>query len=365
MIGPHEQNASKTLYSVKKQRNYCLLLFETIGSIFIVFIHIAFPGQLGDIIKYFARFGVPLFYVVAGYYLIQPNTDKIALRAKLKKRIIHIAMLALFSEAFYFAINLCINQHQVSTYLSSTFTLRNFLNCVLLNVPLFSYPNWFLLAMLYSYIFMYLFSGLFLNKNRWIIAFTLISIVAIILNLIFRPTDITILGNKITDYIYGNWLFTGLPFICFGILLKKRNQFFIKFKIPFIVLTLFIFGILMTVELFLYRHYLGIYIEFGFFNILFVATIVALSIKVPMLCHKIWLFNLKGNWTAYLYILHPAFISFIIIAFYNVASNYSTLFSYLEPIMVLILSMTSAIILNWLIVFVKEKHAHKLNSENQ
>ena len=56
------------------QRNQNIDFFKGIACILIVFIHAPFPEFFGDyIIKPIARFAVPFFFMVSGYFLYHSN----------------------------------------------------------------------------------------------------------------------------------------------------------------------------------------------------------------------------------------------------------------------------------------------------
>ena len=159
------------------QKNYCLLFFETIACILIVFIHCQFPGRVGDCINGLARFGVPLFFVVSGFFLIKQEMTIEQLRSKLRNRLKRIASLLVLSSSIYFTIGLIqslfsAEEGAVSTYFAHYYNWKNLLSLLLLNNPLTNVINWFMLAMIISYIFIYLFSrpfcplvGILLKKS--------------------------------------------------------------------------------------------------------------------------------------------------------------------------------------------------------
>lgn len=50
-------------------RNNFLDYIKGIACIGVVFIHCSFPYVFGDIIANLAAFGVPMFFMISGYYL--------------------------------------------------------------------------------------------------------------------------------------------------------------------------------------------------------------------------------------------------------------------------------------------------------
>lgn len=341
--------------TLKNHRNYCLLFFEIVACIFIIFIHISFPGKIGYLLSWFARFGVPLFFVVAGYYMIRPNTDKASLRRKMKKRIIHVSILLLFSALLYFTISIFLNRNDLSSFFIKTFSIRNLLYFILLNRPFFSAHNWFLLAMLYSYIIVYLFPWVFLGKNWRLICIVSILIVTIVLHIMSYQIDTIFEEKDLRLIAFRNWFFNGLPFIALGILLKKNEYLFEKIKTTLIVVVLTISCILMVVEMYLYGKFLNAEIEFNFFNIVFVVFIIALSTKVPKLFSSLKLLNMKESWTTYVYVFHPAIITLVSGVFVKSSLDNYQFAPYIKPIIVVLFSIFLAILFSLIIGVAKKR----------
>ena len=60
-------------------RNRNLDVLKFVASIFVIFIHISFPGNFGVFVGALARFAVPAFFMVSGYFsykAIQDNDYK-------------------------------------------------------------------------------------------------------------------------------------------------------------------------------------------------------------------------------------------------------------------------------------------------
>ena len=58
------------------QKNYTLELLKLFASYMVVFIHIMFYGEMGIIMDTLARFAVPLFFLISGYYSFQIKPEK-------------------------------------------------------------------------------------------------------------------------------------------------------------------------------------------------------------------------------------------------------------------------------------------------
>ena len=68
--------------SMSNQKNYTLELLKLFASYMVVFIHVPFNGKIGDVAVALARFAVPLFFFISGYYSFQIKPAKIIKRMK-------------------------------------------------------------------------------------------------------------------------------------------------------------------------------------------------------------------------------------------------------------------------------------------
>lgn len=59
--------------TAKKPYNYCMDFLKGLACIFVVFIHVKFPGDFGQAVQAIARFAVPFFFMVSGYYYFRPD----------------------------------------------------------------------------------------------------------------------------------------------------------------------------------------------------------------------------------------------------------------------------------------------------
>ena len=347
-------------------RNTTLYFFEVLACILIVFIHSHFPGAFGDLVMPgVARFGVPLFFVVAGFYLIKPGMSKEELRLKLKKRIIHVLILIALSAVIYFLVGIIQakfgnNPEGIASYLQTTFSWKRILRLVLLNGPLMSLPTWFLLAMFFSYVILYVFAKQIL-EYKWIAySFALLLPFWIIFRTIACLTNVSIGGYLLRDaQFYYNWLTNGLPFICLGIVLKRHEGFLKRIPVKWILTVYFASFVLMTLEFCLLMNYLDIYMSYYPSHVMNVIAIVTLAVQKPDLFSKSRLLNAKGNFTAYVYIFHPAVIGVAAFVLNKAGISENVIISWIRPLIVMLTSVAAALVFNWLVCLVKAKMASK------
>lgn len=66
----------------QSSRNLSMECCKLIASFFVVFIHVPFPGQAGKLVDCLARFAVPTFLMISGYFNYQADSAAIARRLK-------------------------------------------------------------------------------------------------------------------------------------------------------------------------------------------------------------------------------------------------------------------------------------------
>ena len=87
------------------EKNYTLNFVKFLACIMVVLIHCKFPGDLGLYTTALARFAVPFFFMVSGYYAYRSkNTNEYT-----KKQIIKITKIAIIALIAYFIYNLLYN----------------------------------------------------------------------------------------------------------------------------------------------------------------------------------------------------------------------------------------------------------------
>ena len=343
-----------------KQMNTCLYFFEALACCLIVFAHCKFPGDFGILMTSLMKFGVPLFFAISGFFLFNVNSTKEETRFKLKKRAIRILILLLFSFSIYFvigAIQSCTGSTAISfgEYLKSTFYWKKIFALLIFNSPLTNVINWFMIALLFSYFIIYLFPNLFLKNDLFLSIVSGLTIFWIVFRIIVLITKAHLFGFDLSqDYLYRSWYASGLLFVCFGILIKKKEGLINKISTKMIVLFLFLSLMIMVAENFLIMKLLKNSVSYSFGSLGCVFFMLALSMKNPNLFSKSKILNMKGNWTSYVYIFHPAIIV-TLSALLTTLGISGSLIDWFKPIIVLVLSLITAIAFNLFVEFIKPK----------
>ena len=71
-------------------RNKSLDAAKAVAACLVVFIHVSFPGQVGQIIKVLARCAVPFFFMISGYFCYYEGKTA---EDKIPSKILHILKL--------------------------------------------------------------------------------------------------------------------------------------------------------------------------------------------------------------------------------------------------------------------------------
>ena len=91
-----------------REQNYTLYSVKMIAAIAVVLIHCMLPGTIGIIVRNVARFAVPMFFIISGYFW---NTSNLTFRGYQEKAIRRkrkaVKMFA-YAMLAYVAFNMCI-----------------------------------------------------------------------------------------------------------------------------------------------------------------------------------------------------------------------------------------------------------------
>lgn len=334
-------------------RKQLLDILKFIASLFIVLIHVPLPGITGAVLSGVARFGVPLFFMVSGYfsYKVIENRDY----NKIKKRIIHLVKIFILSFLCY-AVGYIVLNH--SLYNDEWFALlkdvSTYLKIVLFNFPFASefIHLWFILALIYVYVIL-----IFVLKLR-LERFIKYTPVIIIITAFFFNVVLGRLAVEVTPLLGRNFLMMGLPLFSIGYLvkkygndIKKPKQLIIVSLISGIVIFVFEFKFLSTNS----EVYLGMVLAaFSLFS----ASIYFDKSSL----NKIKLIGYFGDISLYVYILHNLVNRIIYSVVKDSEIQTGSTFDYIRPFLVMLISVALSVIIVFLKkLFTKQKAAAKAN----
>lgn len=322
---------------LKKNRLFALDITKFIASLFVIFIHCNFYGDLGVAIKSISRFAVPFFFICSGFFLYGNSSEKIL------NKIIHILKLLLFSSVLYFAFNIALNFagggiEGVLEYFSNLINLKSLLKLLLFNMPLSYTHLWYLLASIYVYFIYYVITKLKIpDKIVFAAAFFLI-----FAHLVIWQLNLSLNITENTFYVR-NFLFIGFPFVTIGVFIKKHQHKIPKISTVNLILLLLLGAGLCVASRFIFGNKslpLGaIIISVSLFTF-------ALNVKLEK-CGKF--VKNAGTYSTYIYIFHQIFNYIIVRAFHFAASRIginaeSMLWTNIMPIIVCVVTIAFVII---------------------
>lgn len=200
----------------QKNVNLCLDFLKGIGCVLVICIHVMFPGMLGNVLAVLGGYVVPLFFMISGYYAY--DTDTKVTGEKLKRKIKHIADITVKAFAVYLVFSLVktVVDGEISmfqwlgsiaepSYIAKMLLMQNF-------DRICGFHLWFLPALIYSYLFLYLINQWQCYKYAYYCVLPLF---------ILRCA-----ASAVTDnwHFTGNFLLTGIPYILVGNYLASNRD---------------------------------------------------------------------------------------------------------------------------------------------
>lgn len=275
----------------RRKQNRCLNCEKGIACLLVIVLHCEFPTFIGSIINIVARIGVPLFFIISGFFLYSGDYDKVARRLPLKiKRTINIVIV-------YYVLNICyevivncmlLKEQTIKEVFSVMSDRKSLYESIFWNRTIIGVGGWFLPALLFCYIIMWFINKYVLYKYAYVMIIPLFTCYFLISRFSFLPV-----------WYSRNYLFMGLPFVVAGHYLACKVDEINKIENWKLFLLFSFGGILGCVERFTggYDLYLGVII------MVFVAFIFAVNNEdYTMNKH---LEYIGENLYLYCYLLHP------------------------------------------------------------
>lgn len=193
-------------------------------AILIIFIHISFPGKLGYIMDSLARIGVPLFFIVSGYYCDVSDEKCVA---KIRKKIQRMCILLLSLTVIYIIFYMLFfnDWDKIIEYLRNFIYPRNILYTILFNMVYAAGHLWFISALMYTYVIYY-----FAVKKGFVkVMYKLI--IPLLFMQILLGECLSALSITLDTPLSRNFIFIGIPFFTIGVYIRDKEDYIIhKFK---------------------------------------------------------------------------------------------------------------------------------------
>ena len=219
----------------------CTGYLRLILMVFVCFWAFSSPDPSG-VVNSLSGFAIPAFFILSGYYVLD-NKRNVRMEKTLRK-IKRTAISFGFVFLFYAAINVVLI---ILHFKSFTFSKRMLFEFVVMNVWPFEVGSniWFIQAMLYAYIIIFLADKMKLMKYYKIFIPVLI-IIMLLTGELSRTLRFNIFGYQ---YIPGNWLTRALPYILIGKLLRDMKKSVMKIQFWKFLIAFVIGGVLVIAEI--------------------------------------------------------------------------------------------------------------------
>lgn len=326
------------------QRNNTLDVIKLFASYMVVFIHVPFYGTVGSVANALARFAVPLFFLVSGFYSYQLSPDKI------KKRIPHLIFLLVFSSILYTAYNvlqviLREGIPAVAEYFARYGNIKTLIKLFIFNSPVYSSHLWYLMAAIYVYAIFYL-TTVWKFHEKLLFA---VSVLALVLH-IFLGEILSIFHIEVPGLLVRNFALMGIPFFGLGMLVNKY-QAKLRTVPGYLIIVSVVIGIVLTLlsRFSFGRHELYV----GSLFILF--ALVITFVKYPHVQYPRFLMGITGCST-YIYIFHLA-VSGVLRQMYKPfpIDLDSIPLQMIHPLLVCVFSTVAAYVMEWILRKLKKR----------
>lgn len=327
------------------KKNTTLEVFKLFAAYMVVFIHVLFDGRVGEIIDAVARFAVPLFFLISGYFSYQISTDKIKMRTK------HIFKLFLLTSIIYNIYHfvdqfLMYGKNGAISFLNHRLNPTALIKLILLNDSKTDWHVWYLLAILYVYI-IYYFATKFHVKEKVIF---IVGAVLLVVHMLLDEGSFIIAPNFDSLYVR-NFALSGIPYFSMGLFVRKYID---KFRATpnYVAVITAIMGVIFTI---VSRYITGknnLYI--GSLFILF--SVVVTFVKYPDVKYPRFVMAITSCST-YIYIFHRL-VAQILVKIYqarHIDINTCAVLRNIHPILVCIITT----ILSYVIIKITNKKALK------
>lgn len=210
------------------KQNYCLNFIKGIACFGILYMHTSYDCLFSSLMSCLVRFAVLIFFMISGYYCY--NDDRKIVRQKLPGKMKHIAKLSLFSTVLYIVWDAVIypilfkggvQSIDLISYFSRTITAKKMILFVFFNQAIYGGVLWFLFALLYCYIILFL-----VNKYDWYKASYILVPILILIHLLTRGfiQYFQLIDETVNIAYYRNFIFMGFPFFMLGNLIHKYES---------------------------------------------------------------------------------------------------------------------------------------------
>ena len=232
---------------MEKERNTLLDFVKAVSALGVILVHFQFPGYFGAVMCSVGVIGVIIFFFIAGYSSYSADGSSAPKLLKRFKRNLMLLLTALLVYAVYEVI-LQLATGNFQSWLTQFADWRFYIRFFILGDFDFidAGPLWFMLALLYCYLILYL-----IEKNRLHKTFYPLLPLLLLLRIGMETFTNSYTGSNpwITWHLSGNFLVGGLPIMLFGNYIACKKDKFVSIKTPVLLggFATFLFATFLTV----------------------------------------------------------------------------------------------------------------------
>lgn len=323
-----------------RQRNLTLEICKLIASAFVVFIHVPFPWPAGDLVLCLARFAVPMFFAISGWYSYRATPEK------LLRRLGHVLLLELAGITIMLLWNaaaaLYTGRDLVQAFRDFLPDRTGLLRWIIFQDEPFGGQLWYLSASAFAYGVLWVYARFLEKRWGWRPMYVLGGCLLAVHYFLGEFSHFT--GLDIYSRNYRSGLLMGLPLCLLGRFLREYKE-----KLPSgtgLLAALFLFGTGLSVAEWTLvgtqELYLGL--------LLSVPALLLLTNRHPSVPH--WMEKAAafcGPLSTGIYLAHFAFLDIYLGFFqWRLQAYFPTTEHWLQPLAVLALSTGASI--GWLLL---------------
>ena len=215
------------------KENRSISILKGIACILVVLNHYHGDGIPGDVVYALSHFGVPIFFLVSGFFLYNGELTQKKLPSKIK-HIFHLLLIHICLNVLDYVLErvlLCdsvVRRDLIVSGILSQFTVSAFLDSLLWSKSLFGIAQWFLIALLEAYVLFYFLyrckAEIVVEKYGVLIAIVLFLFHVIVRIILLKYGITQILGMDVgaSAFVRNVW-FDAIPFMSIGLWLRKSG----------------------------------------------------------------------------------------------------------------------------------------------
>lgn len=319
-----------------KQENISLNILKGIACICVVTLHCSFPGIAGKVLYGLARFAVPLFFAISGYFVYNSDNEKV--KRQLRLKIIHILNLFAITEVLYLVFHLvkaCIEYEQISgaiIWIKDSFTVNNIGLFIIFQKTIIGDISWFLVALIMCYLVTYIVSEFSLwKKTCYLIP------VLLIINVCLGEISPLIWHNNVNWYWISNFWLLGFPCYALGYFIRIYKNKFIEISTNRVILMMIGSILLNLLERIGTKGS-----QFFISNIPFMVGGLILCLKYPIPTRRFSILRFIGKELSFgVYIVHPIIRDIYKLIFKRIGIIEMPLISWLVPMLTIVTSIVA------------------------